>query len=199
MFAQIKRWISWALPQPGADGVCRVRIQAPGWSRDEVLENMAVYIVPKSGELTGWRWKRWECPHAGVAGEAVEQRDGGSEDPLVLLPAKSGLMRKARRLAPAFFETAFGLPQGDGPAFFHPGEMRKGQIYLNGHNVGRFWQGGGTQDRYYLPRAWMRENNRLLVFEEMGILPQNAALSQDQTATKIILRLQELPKQIRDD
>jgi hypothetical protein len=43
MFAQIKRWLSWALPEPGADGMCRVRIQAPGWRKEEVLEHMAVF------------------------------------------------------------------------------------------------------------------------------------------------------------
>jgi hypothetical protein len=54
--------------------------------------------------------------------------------------------------------------------------VRKGQIFLNGRNVCRFWQGGGTQDRYYLSRAWIKERNNLVVFEELGVLPQRAEL-----------------------
>ena len=176
MFAQIKPWLSWALPQPGPGGMCRVRIQAPGWRMEEVLEHMAVYTAPKSGELTGWRWKEWKSSTAGAVGEAVKNQGGVDGDPLVLLPVFGGLRRKAHRLAPVFFEAEFDLPQSDGPVFFHPGEMRKGQIFLNGRNVCRFWQIGGTQEQYYLPRSWMMDRNKLIVFEELGVLPQKAEL-----------------------
>ena len=177
MFSQIKRWISWRLPAPGENGVCTVRVQAPGWSREDILENMMVYTVPKSGALTNWRWKKWEYPSGRTPAEAVQERRGEGDGPLVLLPVKSGLMRKARRLRPAYFEAEFPLPQEDLPVFFNPGEMRKGQILLNGHNVCRFWQRDGAQDAYYLPRAWMEYRNKLVVFEELGILPQKASLS----------------------
>lgn len=176
MFSQIKPWIAWALPQPGLDGVCRVCIQAPGWRGEEILEHMAVYAAPKSGELTNWRWKKWE-PETRVAETyALDTKGGETSDPLVLLPVFGGLRRKAHRLAPAFFTAEFPLPEGDGPVFFNPGEMRKGQIFLNGRNVCRFWQIGGTQDRYYLPWSWMADRNKLVVFEELGILPQRAEL-----------------------
>ncbi len=177
MFSQIKRWISWRLPAPDASGVLTVCVQAPGWSKEEILENMMVYTVPQSGALTGWRWKKWEYLDGEAPAEAVQERRGEGDGPLVLLPVKSGLMRKARRLKPAYFETEFPLPQGDLPVFFNPGQMQKGQIYLNGHNVCRFWQKDGVRDAYYLPRAWMSGRNKLVVFEELGIQPQNASLS----------------------
>ena len=58
------------------------------------------------------------------------------------------------------------------------GRMHKGQLFLNGHNLGRFWQVGGNsaQSRYYLPRPWMRAQNTLAVFEEYGLPPQGVAL-----------------------
>lgn len=177
MFEQIKPWISWKLPEPGAGGICRVLIQAPGWSREEALEHMALYAAPKAGELTDWRWKRWEPEARGAEMSTLDAKEGEASDPLVLLPVFGGLRRKDHRLAPAFFEAEFALPEGDGPVYFHPGEMHKGQIFLNGRNVCRFWQKGGTQDRYYLPRSWMKERNRLTVFEEIGAFPQMAELS----------------------
>jgi hypothetical protein len=54
--------------------------------------------------------------------------------------------------------------------------MRKGQLYLNGRNVGRFWAVDGTQKSYYLPRPWMRGQNRLVCFEELGLRPDGARL-----------------------
>lgn len=54
--------------------------------------------------------------------------------------------------------------------------MRKGQIYLNGRNVGRFLT-GVTQNRYYLPESWLKEENTLSIFEEYGVNPDGVALT----------------------
>jgi hypothetical protein len=56
--------------------------------------------------------------------------------------------------------------------FFDPGQAFKGQLWLNGHNVGRFWQTGRTQRYYYLPRARMQPDNELLLFDESGRFPK---------------------------
>lgn len=47
---------------------------------------------------------------------------------------------------------------------------------MNGRNLGRFWQAGGFNSSYYLPREWMKEDNRLVIFEELGMQPQRTAL-----------------------
>jgi len=44
---------------------------------------------------------------------------------------------------------------------------RKGQIWLNGQNIGRFWQ-IGPQEQYKLPPSWQRDENELLIFAEDG-------------------------------
>jgi hypothetical protein len=85
-------------------------------------------------------------------------------------------MRKGRLLTPAWFESSFDLPEGEQPVYLKIGEMQKGQLYLNGHNIGRFWKSGGTQEFYYLPRSWMKDKNKLVIFEELGLYPQNTSL-----------------------
>ena len=57
--------------------------------------------------------------------------------------------------------------------------MSKGQIYLNGHNVGRYYHATrtgrsvGPQERYYLPEPWLQTDtpNELLLFDEHGRSP----------------------------
>jgi hypothetical protein len=44
---------------------------------------------------------------------------------------------------------------------------RKGQLWLNGRNLGRFWQ-IGPQEQYKLPASWQEDENELLVFAEDG-------------------------------
>ena len=45
------------------------------------------------------------------------------------------------------------------------GGLRKGQIWLNGCNVARYWQ-VGPQEFYKLPASWLERENELLVLEE---------------------------------
>lgn len=56
--------------------------------------------------------------------------------------------------------------------------MGKGQIYLNGRNIGRYWQIGPQRD-YYLPEPWLEGDNELVIFEEEGKEPKNVRLVYD--------------------
>jgi hypothetical protein len=47
------------------------------------------------------------------------------------------------------------------------GQLGKGQIWLNGRNLGRFWQ-IGPQDAYKVPPSWLADENELLIFAEAG-------------------------------
>ncbi len=72
---------------------------------------------------------------------------------------------------PAWFRTTFKAPKASaGPLFVHICGARKGQLYLNGHNVGRVWS-IGPQKAYYLPEPWLQRTNELLLFEEDGKTP----------------------------
>jgi len=76
---------------------------------------------------------------------------------------------------PAWYATTFNYSPSDRPLFLHVAGAKKGQIFVNGHNVGRFWA-VGPQQCYYLPRCWLGQKNELLLFEEQGNLPRRTRL-----------------------
>ena len=54
---------------------------------------------------------------------------------------------------------------GTGPFKLAMHGLHKGQIWLNGHNVARYWQ-IGPQEHYKLPASWLQTANELLVLDE---------------------------------
>ncbi|MEM8738106.1 MAG: beta-galactosidase [Planctomycetota bacterium] len=89
---------------------------------------------------------------------------------------------------PAWYRTAFTVSSTRCPLFFYPKGMSKGQLYLNGRNLGRYFI--QTRDRqpvppqllYYLPEPWLNtdEANELTVFDEHGFPPTNARLAYEE-------------------
>ncbi|KAL3532612.1 hypothetical protein ACH5RR_006133 [Cinchona calisaya] len=94
-----------------------------------------------------------------------------------------------------WYKTSFSTPEGNDPVAIDMGSMGKGQIWVNGENIGRHWPGyiakgscgdcsyGGTftekkcqrdcgqpsQRWYHIPRSWLNPSqNYLVVFEEWG-------------------------------
>lgn len=98
-----------------------------------------------------WSWRPWEMP-----------REGG---PVV------------GKDQPAWYLAEFARPAGNRPMFLHIVAAKKGQIFLNGRNAGRFWT-VGPQQSYYLPECWLADNNQLLLFVEQGDLPRRTRLEQ---------------------
>ncbi|MBX0329515.1 beta-galactosidase [Oscillochloris sp. ZM17-4] len=71
---------------------------------------------------------------------------------------------------PAFYRARFSRTQLPTPAprlRLRVGGLVKGQIWLNGYNVGRYWQVGPQED-YKLPLSWLADENELLIFAEEG-------------------------------
>ncbi|MFP4216665.1 MAG: beta-galactosidase [Planctomycetota bacterium] len=96
-------------------------------------------------------WRPWELP------SGDEPRPDGVTD------------------RPAWFSCRFKYAPSDRPLFLELGGVKKGQLYLNGHDLGRFWT-IGPQEAWYLPEPWLEEENELLLFEELGRFPQACKL-----------------------
>ncbi len=75
----------------------------------------------------------------------------------------------------AAFEIQIPPPR---PLFLNMKGMGKGVIWLNGHNIGRYWQ-IGPQLRYYLPTAYLKQENSLVLVEEDGHTPHGIFLEYD--------------------
>jgi beta-galactosidase len=70
--------------------------------------------------------------------------------------------------APAFFRTTFTVDK-IGDTFLDMTQWQKGMVYVNGHNLGRYWE-IGPQQALYLPGCWLSEGeNEIVVLEMSGV------------------------------
>jgi len=103
-----------------------------------------------------------------------------------------------------WYKTYFNAPDGTEPVALDLGSMGKGQAWVNGHHIGRYWTlvapkdgcqkicdyrgpyhsnkcttncGNPTQTWYHVPRSWLHASDNLLViFEETGGNPFDISL-----------------------
>jgi len=104
-------------------------------------------------------------------------------------PADDAFRDKPKRtpMLPGWYRTTFKLSDTDTPLWLEPNGMSKGQIIVNGHDVGRYFlathtgKAVGPQSRYYLPEPWLKvdEPNVLTIFDEHGKSPDNCRLVHD--------------------
>lgn len=91
--------------------------------------------------------------------------------------------------SPCWHRASFKVASTTSPLWFEPIGLTKGQLYLNGHNIGRYFVATPDgkpvppQSRYYLPEPWLHTDkpNELLVFDEHGRPPQKSRLVYDPT------------------
>ncbi|CAN0890099.1 Beta-galactosidase 16 [Linum grandiflorum] len=85
------------------------------------------------------------------------------------------------------YQTSFDAPLEDSPIALNLGSMGKGEAWVNGLSIGRFWPSfrtpnGSSQTWYHVPRSWTKPSgNMLVILEEEGGNPLN--ISVDTVAT----------------
>ena len=63
-----------------------------------------------------------------------------------------------------FFKGSFSLNE-TGDTYFDLSAYSKGMVYINGHNLGRYWN-IGPQQRLYCPEEWLKKGeNEIIVFD----------------------------------
>ena len=89
------------------------------------------------------------------------------------LPQEGG--RVVGKDLPAWYSTRFKHTPDGKALYLRILAAKKGQMYLNGRNIGRFWT-TGPQECYCLPECWLAEQNQLLLFTEGGENPGTSRL-----------------------
>ena len=115
-----------------------------------------------------WSFSPWSIP------------DAEAEGATPLAPGKAKPIDQ-----PAWFETRFSIANTRCPLFVYPKGMTKGQIVLNGRNLGRYFvatrdgQAVPPQTHYYLPEPWLDADgeNVLQLFDEHGHSPRDGELA----------------------
>ncbi|CAH2086527.1 unnamed protein product [Euphydryas editha] len=83
-------------------------------------------------------------------------------------------------VAPTLYEGVLVLPEGTPlDTFIDPTGWGKGYIFVNGHNLGRYWPNVGPQVTLYLPGVWLKPapaQNTIKILE-LQETPKNPTLS----------------------
>lgn len=67
---------------------------------------------------------------------------------------------------PAYLKGTFKA-NSKADCFIHMKNFTKGYVFVNGINLGRYWN-VGPQRTLYLPGVWLKENNEIVIFEQEG-------------------------------
>ena len=93
---------------------------------------------------------------------------------------------------PTWWRASFRTKDRETPLLLELPGMAKGQIYINGRHLGRYWLTGPAgwqpaQDRWYVPAPWLREDgdNELVLFDEEGGNPSKCRLVLDDRPSPI--------------
>ncbi|XP_017985007.1 PREDICTED: beta-galactosidase 6 isoform X1 [Theobroma cacao] len=82
-----------------------------------------------------------------------------------------------------WYKTVFDAPTGDDPIALNLSSMGKGEVWVNGQSIGRYWvsfltsKGVPSQTLYHVPRAFLKPSgNLLIVLEELNGDPLHISL-----------------------
>ncbi|PON48713.1 Glycoside hydrolase [Trema orientale] len=156
-------------------------------------------------KLEGLNWRTWDLSRwkwsykIGVEGETLSLYSFKGSSSVKWDEGSSVPKKKAL----TWYKTTFDSPEGEEPLGLDMSSMGKGQIWINGQNIGRYWPsyiasgrcnkcsytgtyhetkcllgcGEASQKWYHVPRSWLYpKGNLLVVFEEQGGDPSGISM-----------------------
>ncbi|KAF8779430.1 hypothetical protein HU200_002700 [Digitaria exilis] len=97
-----------------------------------------------------------------------------------------------------WYKTTFPTPAGNDPVTLNLASMGKGEVWINGESIGRYWvsfkapSGNPSQSLYHIPREFLNpQDNTLVLFEEMGGDPQQITVN-TVSVTRVCSNVNEL-------
>ncbi|KAG8497589.1 hypothetical protein CXB51_008836 [Gossypium anomalum] len=150
-------------------------------------------------------WQKWTY-QVGLKGEAMNL---DSPNGISSLEWMEGSLAAQTQQPLRWHKAYFDAPEGDEPLALDMESMGKGQIWINGQSIGRYWTayahgdcsgcsysgtfrptkcqhgcGQPTQKWYHVPRSWLKPTQNLLVlFEELGGDPSKISLVKRSVST----------------
>jgi hypothetical protein len=133
---------------------------------EEMIAGLSLYeAVENLTEKASWGFARWEPPQE-RAFHALE---------------KSPRSVKGR---PCWWRTTFTARDTALPMWFDTDGLSKGQVFVNGQNVGRYFTATadgkkvGPQTRLYIPEPWVKPGveNEAIIFDEHGFDPSHTRI-----------------------
>ncbi|CAM8886225.1 unnamed protein product [Rhodiola kirilowii] len=95
----------------------------------------------------------------------------------------NGILENSKSQSLTWYKTTFDAPKGDDPVALNLGTMGKGEAWVNGESIGRYWvtfltaAGNPSQTWYHVPRSFLKPSGNLLVLlEEQGGDPLGISL-----------------------
>lgn len=133
----------------------------------QAMSAMPVEILEATGELGGtgtWAFAKWEPPLDAMFDELPKTK-------------------MAQTSTPSWWRAAFDAADTTASLFIDLKGMTKGQVYLNGHHIARYFVAGADgkslppMSRVLLPRTLLRTSgNEVTIFDEHGGNPSKAKL-----------------------
>lgn len=140
-----------------------IRLRLYGDPGHDLSDNVTVYSYPLDGELTDWAFRAWRNPgSADTAGAATQSGE------------------------PCWWQAKLAKPELPDPLFLSTEGLSKGQVFLNGEAMGRYWS-IGPQHTVYLPG--FAAANTVAVFDEEGKSPEPTSIFRDERVpvTKVVM------------
>lgn len=133
--------------------------------------------VSNPAAKSDWAFAKWEPPA-----------------PTAFSPITKSSMGSRTATGPTWWSCSFALDETDTPLLLDVHGLTKGQLYLNGHHVGRYWTATAKgkavppQSRHYLPACWLRTDspNELMIFDEHGGNPAKCKLIRDPAGAPVL-------------
>jgi hypothetical protein len=141
---------------------------------EEIIKHTTLYecaqALSEVSASAAWAFAKWEPPPV----SSYDEADGAA-------------MRSAKGV-PTWWRASCVLEADESagrmPLWLEVAGMTKGQAYINGRNLGRYFtataagKSVGPQTRLYIPEPWIKAgaNNELILFDEHGASPARARL-----------------------
>lgn len=133
------------------------------------ITGSVVLAAEVDGNEVTWNLKNWDIKTIpddyATAQKAFSRMKDGSEMPAVLT-SKSG-----------YYRGWFTLKK-TGDTFLNMERWGKGQVYVNGHAIGRFWR-IGPQQTLYVPACWLKKGRNEVVVLDVTEPKENTLWAQD--------------------